>query len=79
MSKFKKGDRVIYTPPHTMGDIDHKDAERGVVKRESLDFEKPAYFVIYDLPDQKMTTGDEDYTAKLTPADLLHIISWYED
>lgn len=32
---FEPGESVIYVPMHALGDITHKDAERGVVHRQS--------------------------------------------
>jgi len=77
--KFEKGDRVIYVPTHAGNNLHHRDVEHGVVRSSSA--ESHAYFVLYDIPDLKMVTGDEDYTAKLTPSDNLweeSSIPWYE-
>ena len=67
---FNKGDRVRYIPNHANGDPHHTDCEDGVVKSTNDLYA----FVLYDIPDQIMITGDEPYTAKATSfKDLVHI------
>lgn len=68
---LKKGTRVRYVPHHAAGDSNHPDCEDGVVKSLSLS----GAFVLYDFPGQKMTTGDEPFTAQNTRAEDLVILN----
>ena len=60
MKKFKKGDRVTYTPSR-----EGQRKETGVVS--SIGSNDSAVFVKYDNVHCKMFTGDEPFTSALTP------------
>ena len=71
--KFRKGDRVRYTPHHAGGNPYHKDCQDGVVSSTNDRF----VFVKYDTADCTMETGDEDYTAQATEPRELQI--WWSE
>ena len=66
---YPKGTRVRYIPGFSYKDY-------GVVK--GYEPKHDTYFVVYDTSDERMVTGDEDYTAQATYADDLVELPWWE-
>jgi len=70
LSKFKKGDRVKYTPNHALGIEDHEDCEYGVVSSKN----KKYVFVKYDHLMGVIVTGDDPGFIQLTtPENLVKV------
>ena len=69
-NEFKKGQRVVYTPHHARGDVNHPDCEKGVVSSANEKF----VFVKYDNAMCIMVTGDEPYTAQATLPENLTLV-----